>query len=85
VIEKSPLLTTKGEIKMARNQEIRKAIYNIGGLKIAAARLAVSTSAISKWIRNGKIPNLTLAQRVANESGFSLESLRPRFEQKTGV
>ena len=81
VMKMSRLLTGKGRIKMTGNQEIRKAIYNMGGPGIAAASLEVSTSAIGKWIRNGKIPNLNIAKRVAKESGFSLESLRPVYGQ----
>jgi hypothetical protein len=65
---------------MGKNEEIKKAIFNMGGPKIAGANLQVSTSTISKWIRNGIIPNLVIARRVADESGFDVASLRPRFE-----
>ncbi|MGZ3239367.1 MAG: hypothetical protein ACXWJK_03125 [Burkholderiaceae bacterium] len=61
--------------------DIKKAIYNMGGLKIASGELAVSTSAISKWIRNGVIPNLQKAKLVAEKSGFDLNTLRPPYEQ----
>lgn len=61
---------------------VKKAIFNMGGAKMAGQFLDVSTSAIGKWARNGVIPNLEKAQLVAQESGFSLASLRPRFEQK---
>ncbi|WP_038485368.1 hypothetical protein [Collimonas arenae] len=67
---------------MAKEPEIKKAIYNMGGPKIAAANLRVSTSVISKWIRNGVIPNLDMATRVAAASGFDIASLRPRYEQQ---
>jgi DNA-binding transcriptional regulator YiaG len=84
-MKKALKFTTIRKIKMTTNQEIKRAIYNLGGLSIAAASLNVSTSAVSKWIRKGNIPNLNIAKCVAERSGFSLESLRPIFEQKTGV
>jgi hypothetical protein len=65
---------------MTKNEEIKQAIYNMGGPKIAGRTLRVSTSAIGKWIRNGRIPNLDLAQRVSTASGFPLAILRPRYE-----
>ncbi|MES2025269.1 MAG: hypothetical protein V4448_06915 [Pseudomonadota bacterium] len=65
---------------MKNNTEIQKAIFNMGGPKIAGLHLQVSTSTISKWVRNGIIPNLNKAQQVSEASGFPLETLRPRFE-----
>lgn len=70
---------------MVNGEEIKKAIFNMGGPKIAGANLQVSTSTISKWIRNGIIPNLDMAKKVAEASGFDVASLRPRFEQKAVV
>lgn len=67
---------------MEKNEEIKKAIFNMGGPTIAGRRLEVSTSTIAKWIRQGQIPNLDKAEKVAEASGFSITSLRPRFEQK---
>ncbi|MEC5217780.1 hypothetical protein RCH09_002743 [Actimicrobium sp. GrIS 1.19] len=67
---------------MNNKEEIKKAIFNMGGTKIAANKLWVSTSAISKWMRNGVIPNLDMATKVSEASGFTIDSLRPRFEQK---
>jgi hypothetical protein len=66
---------------MTKNQEVKKAIFNMGGPKIAAAKLWVSTSTISKWCRNGVIPNLDMATRVSTASGFAVDSLRPRFKE----
>ncbi|MCI2810408.1 hypothetical protein [Eoetvoesiella caeni] len=70
---------------MNRHEEIKKAIFNMGGLKIAASTLNVTPGAISKWVRNGVIPNLHKAEHVANASGFDLASLRPRYEQKANI
>jgi predicted site-specific integrase-resolvase len=70
---------------MMRNEEIRKAIFNMGGPKIASAELQVSTSTIGKWIRNGVIPNLDKAKKVAEASGFALTLLRPRYQQETSM
>jgi len=67
---------------METNQTIKQAIHNLGGVKTAANHLGMSRSAVSRWIRNGEIPNLHIAKRVADESGFNLASLRPIFEQK---
>lgn len=63
---------------------VKKAIFNMGGVKLAGQFLQVSTSTIGKWTRNGVIPNLEKARLVAQQSGFALASLRPRFEQKVG-
>jgi hypothetical protein len=65
---------------MTSQIKIHKAIFNMGGTKIAARELNVSTSAVAKWIRNGSIPNLDIANKVAAMSGFSVEVLRPRYE-----
>lgn len=65
---------------MNKSEEIKKAIFNMGGRKIAGRELRISTSTIGKWIRNGRIPNLDLAQQVSKASGFPLDTLRPRFE-----
>lgn len=70
---------------MERKEEIRKAIFNMGGPKIAGQDLQVSTSTIGKWIRKGCIPNLEKARQVAAASGFALETLRPRYEQKVSM
>lgn len=61
---------------------IKKAIFNMGGIKVASQFLRVSPSTVGKWSRNGVIPNLAKAKLVAQESGISLASLRPRFEQQ---
>lgn len=70
---------------MTGDTTVKKAIYNLGGPKLAGKLLDVSTSTIGKWIRSGVIPNLEKAKLVAQESGFSLTSLRPRFEQQASV
>jgi hypothetical protein len=70
---------------MIRSEEVKKAIFNMGGPKIASAQLQVSTSTISKWVRKGVIPNLDKARKVAEASGFSLCSLRPRYEQEADM
>jgi hypothetical protein len=64
-----------------RNREaVKKAIFNMGGIKMASNALQVSVSAVGKWTRNGIIPNLDQARKVAEASGFDVTSLRPRFE-----
>jgi len=70
------------EIEMKKNEEIKKAIFNMGGPKLASVQLQVSTSTISKWIHKGVIPKLDKAKIVAMESGFDVALLRPRYEQK---
>lgn len=69
---------------MSKNENVKNAIFNLGGPKLAARDLQVSASTIGKWIRSGVIPNLDIARRVAKESGFDVAALRPRFEQKAG-
>lgn len=66
---------------MDGSEIIRKAVFNMGGTKMASEDLRVSPSTVGKWIRNGAIPNLGLARKVAEASGFDLALLRPRFEQ----
>lgn len=70
---------------MKNSTEIKKAIFNMGGPKIAGLHLRVSTSTISKWIRNGIIPNLNKAQQVSEASGFDVTVLRPRYEQEESI
>ena len=70
---------------MNRHEVIKQAIFNMGGPKIAATELNVTPGAISKWVRNGVIPNLRKAEHVSRTSGFSLTSLRPRYEQKANI
>jgi len=65
---------------MTSKIEIQKAVFNMGGTKIAARELNVSTSCINKWMRNGVIPNLDIANKVAELSGFPVKALRPRYE-----
>ena len=65
---------------MKGKDNIKMAIHNIGGTKIASEKLNVSTSAISKWIRQGKIPNWNLANAVAQASGFIIDELRPTYQ-----
>ena len=67
---------------MTNQPEVFKAIFNIGGPTIAARELNVSTSTVFKWVRNGVIPNLDIANKVAELSGFSVEVLRPKYEPK---
>lgn len=66
--------------KMEKNS-VKKAIHNMGGPTIVARQLRISTSTVSKWMRNGVIPNFDKAQHVAKASGFEATLLRPRFEQ----
>jgi hypothetical protein len=65
---------------MERNEQIRRAIYNMGGPKAVSRILQTSTSTISKWIRNGAIPNIDKARMVAEGSGYDLHTLRPWLE-----
>lgn len=65
-----------------QSSDIKKAISNMGGATRAGNVLQVSTNTVHKWIRNGVIPNIVKAKRVAEESGFDLWSLRPRYIQE---
>jgi hypothetical protein len=62
---------------MKSNEQIRRAIYNMGGPKAASKILRSSVSTIGKWIRNGVIPNIDKARMVAEGSGYELHTLRP--------
>jgi hypothetical protein len=62
-----------------RSEIIKKAVFNMGGTKMASQELQVSPSTVGKWIRNGVIPNLGKAKKVAEASGFDLTQLRPAY------
>jgi DNA invertase Pin-like site-specific DNA recombinase len=64
-----------------RQEIIKRAIFNMGGTKLAAQSLQISPSTIGKWLRNGVIPNLEKARVVAEESGFEVSILRPPYKQ----
>lgn len=66
---------------MSNSEIVRRAVFNMGGTKVASRELEVSPSTIGKWIRNGVIPSLDQAKKVAEASGFNVTLLRPRFEQ----
>jgi hypothetical protein len=70
---------------MERSEMIRKAIFNMGGPKIAGRKLRVGVSTISNWVRQGCIPNLERAMFVAEGSGFDVNLLRPRFDPNVMV
>jgi transcriptional regulator with XRE-family HTH domain len=67
---------------MNRSETIKRAVFNMGGRKIAGITLQVSTSTISKWIRNGVIPSLDKAKQVAEISGFDVALLRPYYTRE---
>ncbi len=60
---------------------VKQAVHNMGGVSKVANKLLVSASTVYKWTRQGRIPDLYLAEKVADASGFSVALLRPRFEQ----
>ncbi|WP_423391958.1 helix-turn-helix domain-containing protein [Burkholderia sp. LMG 21824] len=62
---------------MNRNLTIREAIYNMGGATMAAKELSVSTSAVYKWIRLGRVPNLRIARKMAEALKCNVFDLRP--------
>ncbi|MFP3705193.1 carph-isopro domain-containing protein [Paraburkholderia tropica] len=62
---------------MNTNQTIRIAIYEMGGATMAAEELGVSTSAVYKWIRQGSVPNLKTARRIAEATRIRVSELRP--------
>ena len=66
---------------MKNSEVIKKAVFNMGGTKMASQDLRVSPSTVGKWIRNGVIPSLDKARKVAEASGFEVAMLRPRYEQ----
>ncbi|WP_408588836.1 helix-turn-helix domain-containing protein [Paraburkholderia tropica] len=62
---------------MKTSHTIRTAIYEMGGATMAAEELGVSTSAIYKWIRQGCVPNLKTARRIAETTHCNVSDLRP--------
>lgn len=63
-------------------EEVRKAIFNMGGATRAGIVLEVSTNTVHSWVRKGVIPNLDKARKVAEASGFDLRVLRPMYVQE---
>jgi transcriptional regulator with XRE-family HTH domain len=68
-----------------QTQIIKQAVHNMGGVSKVANRLLISASAIYKWQRLGRIPDIDLAEKVAEASGFPVALLRPRYEQQTAT
>lgn len=66
---------------MSGSETVRRAVFNMGGTTRASQDLRVSPSTVGKWIRNGVIPSLDQARKVAEASGFDVAVLRPRYEQ----
>lgn len=64
-----------------QNPVIREAVQKMGGVTKVANKLMVSSSAVYKWTRNGCIPDIDLAVKVAEASGYPVEMLRPRQKQ----
>ena len=64
-----------------QNQIIKQAVRNMGGVTKVANKLLMSSSAVYKWTRLGRIPDIDLAEKVAEASGYSVEQLRPRQEK----
>lgn len=44
---------------------------------MAADELGVSTSAVYKWIRLGRVPNLKTARRISAATDIEILALRP--------
>lgn len=61
-----------------QNPVIKQAIINMGGVTKTANKLLVSSSVIYKWAREGRIPDIDLAEKVAAASGYPVQMLRPR-------
>ena len=64
-----------------QNQIIKQAVQKLGGVTKVANKLLVSSSAVYKWTRNGCIPDIDLAVKVAEASGYPVEQLRPQQKQ----
>ena len=64
-----------------QNPMILRAIKDMGGVTKVANKLLVSSSAVYKWGRLGRIPDIDLAEKVAEASGYTVEELRPRQEK----
>lgn len=65
---------------MEANQ-VKRAIYQMGGATLAGNKLHVSTNTVHKWVRAGVVPRLDKAEQVSLASGIDVAMLRPRFEK----
>ncbi|KXW58053.1 hypothetical protein FEMY_14040 [Ferrovum myxofaciens] len=56
---------------------VRAAVHRVGGATRASNMLGVSNASIYNWIKIGRIPNIELAQILANATRMNIDSLRP--------
>ena len=62
---------------MEANQ-VKTAIKLMGGATLVGIKVHVSTNTVHQWCRNGVIPRLDRAEKVAEASGIDVSMLRPR-------
>jgi DNA-binding transcriptional regulator YdaS (Cro superfamily) len=56
---------------------IRKAVYAIGGVTKASNLIGVSNGAVHSWIKANRISNIDLARKLADLAGVPLTHIRP--------
>lgn len=61
---------------MSRNK-VRQAVSKIGGVTRVSNLLGVSNGAVHAWIKQERVPNIELAQRLAKLAGMNVEEVRP--------
>jgi hypothetical protein len=66
----------KGKCMFFIENHVKKAVAKAGGPTFTSNRLNVSNGCVHKWIKAGRISNITKARQLAELSGIDLEKLR---------
>ena len=58
------------------NNHVRTAVDRVGGATKASNLLGVANQTISTWLKNGRVPNIDYAAKLAELSGLKVQDLR---------
>ena len=59
------------------NNNVKIAVAKLGGPTKASNLLGVSNGAVHAWTRNGTVPNIDQARKLAQLAGMKVEEVRP--------
>lgn len=64
-----------------RDNAVRQAVEKVGGLTQAAAICRVRERTVDRWRKDGKIPDLPAALRLAARAGIPVERFAPGWDE----
>lgn len=67
-------------MKRTISNEVHKAVHLLGGPTKVSHRYRVSDQTVHKWIRNGCVPQLSIAVEMSEAAGVDVDSIRPGYE-----